>query len=254
MNIQGKVFLVSGAASGLGAATVRMLVERGARVAAADLRSDAGAALAAELGAAVRFVRADVTSETDCAAALACACEMGELRGLVNCAGTAHAEKTVGKDGPHRLDSFARTIGVNLIGTFNLLRLAAAVMRELPPMDDGERGAIVNTASIAAFDGQAGQAAYAASKGGVAAMTLPIARDLAREGIRCVTIAPGVFETPMLGAMAPELREALAAQVPFPRRLGRPAEYAQLVHEVLTNIMLNATVLRLDGALRMSAR
>jgi NAD(P)-dependent dehydrogenase (short-subunit alcohol dehydrogenase family) len=254
MDIAGNVFLVSGAASGLGAATVRMLAAQGGRVVAADVQDKAGAALAEELGVAVRFVRCDVTAESDCAQAVALAAALGPVRGLVNCAGIAAAEKTVGRDGPHGLASFTRIVQVNLVGTFNLLRLAAAQMAREPACAEGERGVIVNTASIAAFDGQIGQAAYAASKGGVAAMTLPIARDLARAGIRCVTIAPGLFETPMMAGMAPEVQAALGAQVPFPARLGRPEEFAQMVKAVLANVLLNGTVVRLDGALRMAPK
>ncbi len=251
MEIAGNVFLVSGAGSGLGAATAAMLCARGGQVLGLDLRADAAA------GAPVRglhAMRGDITVAADCAAAVARARELGPLRGLVNCAGILAGEKTLGRDGPHSLAGFERVIAVNLVGSFNLLRLAAAAMAQQEAGAGGERGVIVNTASAAAFDGQAGQAAYAASKGGIAAMTLPIARDLARHGIRCMAIAPGLFETPMMQALTPEKRKALEDQVPFPPRLGQPAEFARLVAEVLGNPMLNGEVIRLDGALRMGPR
>jgi NAD(P)-dependent dehydrogenase (short-subunit alcohol dehydrogenase family) len=286
MEIAGNVFIVSGAGSGLGAAVARMIVAEGGMVVAADLRTDSLAALVADTGgvpgtdpgaearidsvaepgndpladprtgsvARIRAARCDVTSEDDCRAVVAVAGAMGPLRGLISCAGILDGQRTAGRDGPHDLERFARVVSVNLIGTFNLLRLAADAMARLEPEADGERGVIVNTASVAAFDGQVGQAAYAASKGGVAAMTLPIARDLARNGIRCVALAPGLFETPMLAAMAPEARAALGAQAPFPTRLGKPAEFARLVREVIGNVMLNGEVIRLDGALRMPPR
>lgn len=254
MDISGRVFLVSGGASGLGEATVRMLAAGGALVVAADVQEEAGTALARALGPAVEFLRCDVTNANQCAAAVARAHARGGLRGLVNCAGIALAEKTLGRDGPHRLETFERIVAVNLVGTFNLLRLAAEAMGGLAPLADGERGVIINTASIAAYDGQVGQAAYAASKGGVAAMTLPIARDLARNGIRCVTIAPGLFETPMMASMPAEVRAALEAQIPFPARLGRPEEYARMVQAAIGNPLLNGEVVRLDGALRMAPR
>jgi NAD(P)-dependent dehydrogenase (short-subunit alcohol dehydrogenase family) len=254
MLIRDANFIVTGGGSGLGAATARMLVEAGGRVTIADLNVDAGEKTARELGGDVRFVRADVTSEDDGAAVIATAVEaFGELRGLINCAGVAPAEKMIGREGPHRLESFARTIGINLIGTFNMIRLAAAAIQHSQPDAEGERGVIINTASAAAFDGQIGQAAYAASKGGVAAMTLPIARELARHGIRTMSIAPGIFETPMMAGMPAEVQEALGKSVPFPPRLGRPAEFAALVRHILENSMLNGEVIRLDGALRMGA-
>jgi NAD(P)-dependent dehydrogenase (short-subunit alcohol dehydrogenase family) len=232
-----------------------MLVEAGGCVTIADLNPDAGAAIAGELGQGARFVKADVTDEKDGAAVIAAAFDaFGPLRGLINCAGVAPAEKVLGREGPHRLQSFARTIAINLIGTFNMTRLAAAAIQTAEPDAEGERGVIVNTSSAAAFDGQIGQAAYAASKGGVAAMTLPIARELARHGIRTVSIAPGIFETPMMAAMPAEVREALGRSVPFPPRLGHPAEFAALVRHILENNMLNGEVIRLDGALRMGAR
>ncbi|MEB3043856.1 SDR family NAD(P)-dependent oxidoreductase [Rhizobium mulingense] len=255
MLIAGASFIVTGGGSGLGAATARMLVEAGGRVTIADLNAEAGKAIAREFGSEVRFVKADVSDGEGGAAVVAAAVEaFGGLRGLVNCAGVAPAEKVIGRDGPHRLESFARTIGINLIGTFNMIRLAAAAIQNSEPDAEGERGAIVNTASVAAFDGQIGQAAYAASKGGVAAMTLPIAREFARHGIRVVSIAPGIFETPMMAEMPAEVQEALGKSVPFPPRLGRPTEFAGLVRHVFENNMLNGEVIRLDGALRMGAR
>ncbi len=255
MQIRGANFIVTGGGSGLGAATARMLVEAGGCVTIADLNPDAGAAIAGELGQGARFVKADVTDEKDGAAVIATAVDaFGPLRGLINCAGVAPAEKVLGREGPHRLQSFARTIAINLVGTFNMTRLAAAAIQTVEPDAEGERGVIVNTSSAAAFDGQIGQAAYAASKGGVAAMTLPIARELARHGIRTVSIAPGIFETPMMAAMPAEVREALGRSVPFPPRLGHPAEFAALVRHILENNMLNGEVIRLDGALRMGAR
>ncbi|PKA45401.1 3-hydroxyacyl-CoA dehydrogenase [Rhizobium sullae] len=255
MLIPGATFIVTGGGSGLGAATVRMLVACGARVVIADLNEEAGETIAAELGAEVSYVRADVRSEEDGARVVATATDaFGGLRGLVNCAGVAPAEKVVGRDGPHRLESFSQAIGINLIGTFNMIRLAASAIQQQEPDGEGERGVIINTASAAAFDGQIGQAAYSASKGGVAAMTLPIARELARCGIRVVSIAPGIFETPMMAGMPSEVRESLGRSVPFPPRLGRPAEFAALVRHICENIMLNGEVIRLDGALRMGAQ
>lgn len=255
MQIRDHVFLVTGAASGLGAATARMLVEEGGCVLAVDLNRDAGEAVEDGLGTRVWFAAADVTREDEARNAVAQAVErLGHLHGLVNCAGIAPAERVVGREGPHRLELFARVIAVNLIGTFNMIRLAAEAMAREEPGEDGERGVIVNTASVAAFDGQIGQAAYAASKGGVAAMTLPIARELARFGIRVVTIAPGIFETPMMAGFTPEVQESLAKSVPFPQRLGKPAEYAALVRHICENRMLNGETIRLDGAIRMGAK
>ncbi|WP_064684998.1 SDR family NAD(P)-dependent oxidoreductase [Rhizobium bangladeshense] len=255
MLIPGASFIVTGGGSGLGAATVRAIVNAGGRVTIADLNGGAGEAIAREFGSEVRFVKADVSDGEEGAAVVAAAVEaFGGLRGLVNCAGVAPAEKVIGRDGPHRLESFARTLGINLVGTFNMIRLAAAAIRNMEPDVEGERGVIINTASVAAFDGQIGQAAYAASKGGVAAMTLPIARELARHGIRVVSIAPGIFETPMMADMPAEVQEALGKSVPFPPRLGRPAEFAGLVRHIFENSMLNGEVIRLDGALRMGAR
>ena len=255
MQIGNHVFLVTGGASGLGAATARLLAAEGASVVLADLDRPAGQALANELGHSARFVLTDVTSENDAQAAVDVAREaFGHLHGLINCAGIAPSEKVIGRDGPHRLESFARVININLVGTFNMIRLAAAAIAKEEPGADGERGVIINTASIAAFDGQIGQAAYAASKGGVAALTLPIARELARSGIRVVTIAPGIFETPMMAAFPQEVQDALAKSVPFPQRLGRPAEFAALVRHIVENTMLNGEIIRLDGALRMPPR
>ena len=255
MQVKNSVFLVTGGASGLGAATARMAVEGGGKVVLADMQAEAGEALAKSLGAGARFVRTDVASEPDAKAAVELALSAFEgLHVLINCAGIAIAERTIGKDGPHRLESFARVIGVNLIGTFNMIRVAADAMAKAGPNAAGERGVIVNTASVAAFDGQIGQAAYSASKGGVVGMTLPIARDLARSGIRVCTIAPGIFETPMLMGLPKEAQESLGKMVPFPPRLGRPAEYAQLVRSIVENEMLNGEVIRLDGAIRMAPK
>ena len=254
MQIADKSFIVTGGASGLGEGTVRMLVREGGKVVIADLQVDKGQALAAELGAATTFVRCDVSQEADGRAAVAAAQGLGKLMGLVNCAGIAPAVKTVGKDGAHPLDTFTKVITVNLIGSFNMIRLAAEAMCRNEPEATGERGVLINTASVAAFDGQIGQAAYAASKGGVVGMTLPIARDLARNGIRVMTIAPGIFGTPMLFSMPQEVQDALAASVPFPSRLGRPEDYAKLVHQIVTNDMLNGEVIRLDGAIRMAPK
>ncbi len=252
MDIQNKVFIVTGAASGLGEGTARMLAAHGGRVVIADLQDERGRAVAAEIGGA--FVRCDVSSEDDGRAVVAQAVAMGKLMGLVNCAGIAPAAKTVGKDGAHALALFSKTVTVNLIGSFNMIRLAAEAMCRNEPEATGERGVLINTASVAAYDGQIGQAAYAASKGGVVGMTLPIARDLARNGIRCMTIAPGIFGTPMLFGMPQEVQDALAAGVPFPSRLGTPQDYAKLVHQIVTNEMLNGEVIRLDGAIRLAPR
>jgi NAD(P)-dependent dehydrogenase (short-subunit alcohol dehydrogenase family) len=254
MHIRDNVFIVSGGASGLGAGVVRMLVEEGARVIVADLQQDAAQALTQELGSAARFVRCDVTSEDDANAAVQAAQSDGPLRGLVNCAGILGAERVVGREHPHSLATFERVIRVNLIGTFNMARVCAYAMAQAGPLDNGERGVIVNTASIAAFEGQIGQTAYASSKGAVVAMTLPMARDLARHAIRCVTVAPGSFETPMLGSLKPEAQQALALQAPFPSRLGLPSEFAHLVRSIIQNAMLNGTTIRLDGALRLQPK
>ena len=256
MDIAGKVFIVTGAASGLGEGTARMLAANGAKVVIADLQVDKGEALALELGGATvaQFVKCDVSQEADGQAGVAKAVSMGKLMGLVNCAGIAPASKTVGKDGAHALHMFAKVITVNLVGSFNMIRLAAEAMSKNEPETTGERGVLISTASVAAFDGQMGQAAYSASKGGVVGMTLPIARDLARNGIRNMTIAPGIFGTPMLFTMPKEVQDALAANVPFPSRLGTPADYAKLVHQIVTNEMLNGEVIRLDGAIRLAPK
>jgi NAD(P)-dependent dehydrogenase (short-subunit alcohol dehydrogenase family) len=255
MDIRKSTFIVTGGASGLGAATARMVVESGGHVVVADLKDVEGNALADELGSGARFVRTDVTDEASGKAAVAAAlAALGAVHGLVNCAGIVHAEKVVGKEGPHTLAGFARAVSINLIGTFNLLRLAADAMVKNQPNEGGERGVIVNTASVAAFDGQVGQAAYSASKAGVVGMTLPVARALARSGIRVMTIAPGIFETPMMASLTPDVQEALGKMVPFPPRLGRPAEFASLVREIVGNAMLNGEVIRLDGAIRMAPR
>lgn len=256
MNITEKVFIVTGGGSGLGAATAEGLVAAGARVLLVDLNGEAAAAKAAELGAQAKSVAADVTAEPDAQAAMQAALDaFGRVDGLVNCAGIAPGEKVVGRKGPHRLESFARAVNINLIGTFNMLRLAAeAMMRNEPDAATGERGVIINTASIAAFDGQIGQAAYAASKAGVVGLTLPVARELAGSGIRVVTIAPGIFETPMMAGMPAEVQDTLNAMVPFPQRMGKPAEFAALVRHVAENGYLNGEVIRLDGAIRMPAK
>ncbi|WP_011300670.1 3-hydroxyacyl-CoA dehydrogenase [Cupriavidus necator] len=251
MEIRNNVFIVTGGASGLGEATARMLAAAGGKVVIADI-NPAGEAVAEEICA--RFVRCDVVSEADGTAVVNATAALGRVAGLVNCAGVAPACKTVGKDGPHPLDVFERTVRINLIGTFNMVRLAAAQMVNNTPDADGERGVIVNTASVAAFEGQIGQAAYAASKGGVAAMTLAVARDLSRDGVRCVTIAPGLFETPMLLGLPETVRDALGKMVPFPSRLGRPPEYAKLAAAIIGNPMINGEVIRLDGAIRMQPK
>ncbi len=246
MEIPGRTFLVTGGGSGLGLATARVLAGAGASVVAADLRG--------EPAAGIRFVETDVTDEESVGAAVEAALESGPLHGVVNCAGVAIAEKALGRDGPHSLDSFTKVIQVNLIGTFNVIRLAAAAMLGNEPDEEGGRGVIVNTASVAAFDGQIGQAAYAASKGGVVSMTLPLAREFARPGIRVATIAPGLFDTPMMAALPEEARASLGNQVPFPSRLGRPEEYASLVRHIVENDLINGEVIRLDGAIRMAPR
>jgi len=255
MQIANKHFIVSGGASGLGAATAQMLVEAGAKVMLVDLNAQAVEAKARELGDNARFAVADISDAQAAQAAVAAAVNaFGSLHGLVNCAGIVGAEKVLGKQLPHGLGSFAKVINVNLIGSFNLLRLAAAAMAEGAADEGGERGVIINTASIAAYDGQIGQAAYAASKGAIASLTLPAARELARFGIRVMTIAPGIFETPMMAGMTEDVRASLAAGVPFPPRLGRPQEYAALARHIIENSMLNGEVIRLDGALRMAAK
>jgi NAD(P)-dependent dehydrogenase (short-subunit alcohol dehydrogenase family) len=254
VEIAGRTVLVTGGGSGLGAATARMVVEHGGSVVVADVDTERGERVAAELGERARFVPTDVTDEASVGAAVAAALELGGPHVAVSCAGIAPAERVLGRDGPHSLARFVAAIQVNLVGTFNVTRLAAQAMAANEPGEDGERGVIVNTASVAAFDGQIGQAAYSASKAGVAGMTLPIARELARLGIRVMAVAPGIFDTPMLAAMPDQVRDSLGAQVPFPSRLGQPAEYAALVRHIVENRMLNGEVIRLDGAIRMAPR
>jgi NAD(P)-dependent dehydrogenase (short-subunit alcohol dehydrogenase family) len=255
MDITGKVALVTGGASGLGAATAKMIVEEGGHVVIADLNAEAGQALAKELGHHARFVRADVSDPAEADAAVKTAMdEFGALHISIQCAGIADAQRVIGKNGPADLERFSKVVRINLIGSFNVARLAAWVMAPNAPNEEGERGVIINTASVAAFDGQIGQAAYSASKGGIAAMTLPLARDLSSVGIRVMAIAPGIFDTPMLAGMPEDVRTALGAMVPFPKRLGRPSEYAQLARDIIENPMLNGEVIRLDGAIRMAPR
>jgi len=252
MDIAGKVYIVTGGASGLGEGTAKMLAAEGGKVVVADLQVERGQAVAAEIGGV--FVKCDVSQEADGQAAVAAAVAMGRLMGLVNCAGIAPAVKTVGKDGAHSLAVFTKTITVNLIGSFNMIRLAAEAMAKNAPEATGERGVLISTASVAAYDGQIGQAAYSASKGGIVGMTLPIARDLARNGIRNMTIAPGIFGTPMMFGMPQAVQDALAASVPFPSRLGTPQDYAKLVKHIIENDMLNGEVIRLDGAIRLAPK
>ena len=252
MEIAGKVFIVTGGASGLGEGTARMLTAKGGKVVIADMNEERGQAIAKELGGA--FVKANVADEADGKKVVETATQMGKLMGLVNCAGIAPAEKTVGKKGAHSLDLFQKVITVNLIGSFNMLRLAAEAMCANEPEATGERGVMISTASVAAFEGQIGQVAYSASKGGVVGMTLPIARDLAKNGIRNLTIAPGIMGTPMLFGMPQEVQDSLAAMVPFPSRLGKPEDYAKLACHIFENDLLNGEVIRLDGAIRMGMR
>lgn len=252
MQIQDRVFIVTGGASGLGEGTARMLAANGGKVVIADMNAERGEAVASEISGV--YLRCDVSNEADGQAVVAKATSLGKLAGLINCAGIAPAEKTVGKSGPHSLAVYTKTIMVNLVGTFNMIRLAADAMSKNEPEPTGERGVLISTASVAAYDGQIGQAAYSASKGGVVGMTLPIARDLARSGIRNMTIAPGIFGTPMLFTMPQEVQDALAASVPFPSRLGKPEDYAKLVKQILENDMLNGEVIRLDGAIRMAPK
>ncbi|GBD14749.1 putative oxidoreductase [bacterium HR25] len=255
MKLSDAVALVTGGASGLGEATVRRLLAGGARVVIADLDAARGEALASELGQGAVFAHVDVTQEEPVKAAIERARSLGPLRVAVNCAGIGYARRILGRDGtPHSLDAFRKVIEINLIGTFNVLRLAAAAMRETEPLEDGERGVIVNVASVAAFEGQIGQAAYASSKAGVVGLTITAARDLASLGIRVLTIAPGTFQTPMLGLLPEENRQALEQAIPFPRRLGRPEEFAALVEHIVQNVYLNGETIRLDGALRMAPR
>ncbi|AKU22053.1 3-hydroxyacyl-CoA dehydrogenase [Massilia sp. MB5] len=252
MQIKDSVFIITGGASGLGAATAAMLAQAGGKVVLADVQVEAGEKLAAELKGT--FVKCDVTSEADGQAVVAAAKALGTLRGLINCAGVAPAMKTVGKDGAHPLELFQRVVNINLVGTFNMCRLAAEAIAQNEALEHGERGVMINTASVAAFDGQIGQAAYASSKAAVAGLTLPMARDLSRNGIRVMTIAPGIFETPMLLGMPAEVQDALGKMVPFPSRLGKPAEYAQLAKAIIENVMLNGETIRLDGAIRMQPK
>lgn len=255
MELKGSTFLISGGSSGLGEACARLFAKSGANVVIADLKINAGEILARELGSGTRFVHTDVRDEASVQAAVNSALEsFGSLRGAVNCAGIAPGARVLGKSGPHSLADFANVIQVNLIGTFNVLRLAAAAIAQAPPGPTGERGIIINTASVAAFDGQIGQAAYSASKGGVVALALPAARELARFGIRVMTIAPGIFDTPLLAGLPQEARESLGQQVPFPPRLGSPAEFAALACHIVQNEMLNGECIRLDGALRLPAK
>jgi NAD(P)-dependent dehydrogenase (short-subunit alcohol dehydrogenase family) len=255
LRLEGSTFFITGGGSGLGAATARLLVENGAHVALADVDEEAGEQMASQIGSGAAFVRTDVTDEESVQDALDSVVEnFGSLNGAVNCAGIGPAAKVVGKKGVHDLGLFTKTVEINLVGTFNVIRLAAVRLAENEPGEDGERGVIINTASVAAYDGQIGQAAYAASKGGVVALTLPVARELASSGIRVVTIAPGIFETPMLAALPEDAKESLGKQVPFPPRLGRPEEYAALAKHIVENQMLNGEVIRLDGSIRMAPR
>jgi NAD(P)-dependent dehydrogenase (short-subunit alcohol dehydrogenase family) len=254
VQIENGVFLVTGGASGLGAATARMIVDSGGIVVVADVRDGEGAAYAAELGPRASFCRTDVTDETSVAATVDRAKSLGTLRGLVSCAGIVHGERIVKRDGPHSLAGYARTIGVNLIGAFNAMRLAAAAMAQNPALPSGERGVVIHTASVAAYDGQIGQAAYASSKAGLVGLTLPAARELAGFGIRVMTIAPGIFETPMMGSLSAEVQASLGKMVPFPQRLGMPAEYAQLAKSIIENPYLNGEVIRIDGAIRLAPK
>ncbi|MEZ5738793.1 MAG: 3-hydroxyacyl-CoA dehydrogenase [Burkholderiaceae bacterium] len=254
MKLKDQVVIVTGGASGLGGATARMIVDGGGKVLIADVNEALGKQYAGELGANATFVKCDVTSAADGEAVVAKAKSLGTLVGLVNCAGIGTPGKTVGRDGPLPLESFTKVVTVNLIGSFNMIRLAAAAMAGNEPNEEGERGVIVSTASVAAFDGQIGQAAYSASKGGIVGMTLPIARDLAREGIRVMTIAPGLFLTPLLQGLPQAAQDSLGKQVPFPPRLGRPEEYANMVGQIFSNTMLNGETIRLDGAIRMAPK
>jgi NAD(P)-dependent dehydrogenase (short-subunit alcohol dehydrogenase family) len=254
MQLAQHAFLITGGASGLGGACVRRFVNQGASVVIADVNDEAGQALAGEFGDRTRFAHTDVTDEASVQQAIDAALSFGPLSGVVQCAGIIQGEKILGKDTPHSLAAFAKVVGVNLIGTFNVLRLAAAAMAKNTPSAGGERGVIINTSSVAAFEGQIGQAAYAASKGGVASLTLPAARELARHGIRVIAIAPGIFDTPMLAGLPEPVRTSLGQQTPFPPRLGRPEEFAALAQHIIENEMLNGTVIRLDGAIRMTPK
>ena len=255
MNIQQKTFLVTGGASGLGLATATMIIENGGNAVLLDVNEEAGQQAESKLGAQARFVKTDVSNEEQVQAAIALALStFGSINGVASCAGIGPAQRVVGKNGPHTLDLFSKVIQINLVGTFNVIRLAAAAMQQNEPGESGERGVIINTASVAAFDGQIGQAAYSASKGGIVGMTLPIAREFAKMGIRVMTIAPGIFETPLLMGMPDDVKASLGQQVPFPSRLGQPHEYAALAKHIIENQMLNGEVIRLDGAIRMAAK
>ena len=255
MQITERCFLITGGGSGLGAASARMLVEAGARVVLADVNTNAGHQTAEALGDAARFVHCDVTREEDGKAAVTAARQHGgALHGLLNCAGIGIPSKVLGKNGPHDLETFSKVIQINLIGSFNMIRLASEAMAAGEAQADDERGVIINTASVAAFEGQIGQASYSASKGGIVSMTLPIARELARHGIRVMTIAPGIFDTPMMAELPEEVRDSLGKMVPFPPRLGQPEEYARLARDIIENTMLNGSTIRLDGAIRMQPK
>ncbi|MBI3715447.1 MAG: SDR family NAD(P)-dependent oxidoreductase [Betaproteobacteria bacterium] len=255
MQIANHTFLIAGGGSGLGAATARLLINNGGNVVLADVNADAGEKAVAEFGSKAKFIKTDVTDEASVQAAVdLCKSAFGGIHGVVNCAGVAPGERVVGKNGPHSLANFSRTVSINLIGTFNVIRLAATAMTLQAPEATGERGVIINTSSVASFEGQIGQAGYAASKAGVNGMTLPIARELAKFGVRVMTIAPGIFDTPMLQGMSEEIRTSLGMQIPFPPRLGRPAEYAALAKHIIENEVLNGEVIRLDGAIRMGAK
>ncbi len=255
MTIQNKTFLITGGASGLGFATAKMIVDNGGNAVILDVNVETGEKAETSLGEKVKFVKTDVANEEQVQDAIDVAINhFGEIHGVVNCAGVGPAMRVVGKNGPHSLDFFSKVININLIGTFNVIRLATNVMQNNEPNENGERGVIINTASVAAYDGQVGQAAYSASKGGIVAMTLPIARELARMGIRVMTIAPGIFETPLLASLPQDAQDSLGKQVPFPPRLGKPFEYANLVKHIIENVMLNGEVIRLDGAIRMNAK
>lgn len=255
MQIADRCFLITGGGSGLGAASARMLVDAGARVVLADVNAEAGQQTAAALGEAARFVNCDVTREEDGKAAVSAARQHGgALHGLLNCAGIGIPSKVLGKNGPHDLATFSKVIQINLIGSFNMIRLASEAMAAADAQADDERGVIINTASVAAFEGQIGQASYSASKGGIVSMTLPIARELARQGIRVMTIAPGIFDTPMMAELPEEVRDSLGKMVPFPSRLGQPEEFARLARDIIENTMLNGSTIRLDGAIRMQPK
>ena len=255
MKIENKTFLITGGASGLGFATAKMVIENGGNAILLDINDEAGYNATVDLGAKAKFVKTNVINEEQVQNAVNQAIEaFGSIEGIINCAGVGPAKRVVGKDGPHSLDFFQKVININLIGTFNTIRLVADKMQNNQPNAEGERGIVINTASVAAFDGQIGQAAYSASKGGIVAMTLPIAREFARMGIRVMAIAPGIFETPLLASLPKEAQDSLGKQVPFPPRLGKPSEFATLVKQIIENTMLNGEVIRLDGAIRMGAK